>query len=199
MARREAENGLRQTYLAFDIIRGFIKDHERPFKLTQNLLLQLHAKALEGLHPLAGTYRNGPASITGSKHTPPHYLQVADEVADLCAYINGNWSHKSAIHLCAYSLWRLNWIHPFADGNGRTARAASYVILSVKLDSLLPGTRTIPDRIADNKRPYYEALETSDEILKNSGKVDVSQMEELLDTLLAAQLVQAAEQAGMPG
>jgi hypothetical protein len=33
----------------------------------------------------------------------------------------------TAIHLAAYLMWRLNWIHPFADGNGRTARMTSYV------------------------------------------------------------------------
>lgn len=47
-----------------------------------------------------------------------------------------NWS-KPADHLGAYVLWKLNWIHPFADGNGRTARAVAYVVMSIKLDSLL--------------------------------------------------------------
>jgi hypothetical protein len=28
--------------------------------------------------------------------------------------------------LAAYGLWRLNWIHPFVEGNGRTARAVCY-------------------------------------------------------------------------
>ena len=63
---------------------------------------------------------------------------MPDLVAEMCGYVNENW-HMSAIHLAAYLLWRMNWIHPFADGNGRTARVVSYVVLSVKLDSLLPG------------------------------------------------------------
>jgi len=33
IARREAENGLRQFTLALDIIRTHVKDAERPFKL----------------------------------------------------------------------------------------------------------------------------------------------------------------------
>ena len=80
----------------------------------------------------------------------------------LCEYVNSNWSTKSALHLAAYVLWRLNWIHPFADGNGRTARTVSYVVLSIKLDGLLPGAPTIPDQIADDKQPYYLALEAAE-------------------------------------
>ncbi|HET9282483.1 MAG TPA: Fic family protein [Candidatus Angelobacter sp.] len=53
---------------------------------------------------------------------------------------------KSAIHLAAYVIWRLNWIHPFADGNGRTSRALSYLVLCTRLGERLPGTVTIPDQ-----------------------------------------------------
>jgi Fic family protein len=84
-------------------------------------------------------------------------------------------------------MWRLNWIHPFADGNGRTSRIVSYVVLSVRAGSLLPGTPTIPDQIVDNREPYFEALDTADLAFK-TGQVDVSKMEELLASLLANQL-----------
>jgi Fic family protein len=88
-------------------------------------------------------------------------------------------------------LWKLNWIHPFADGNGRTARAVMYVVLSVKLDSLLPGAPTIPEQIAGNKKPYYDALEAADEHLMANEKLDVSR----LDAMLSTQLVNAAREA----
>jgi len=88
----------------------------------------------------------------------------------------------------------MNWIHPFADGNGRTARAVSYVVLSIKLDSLLPGTPTIPEQIASNKEPYYKALEEADRAWA-ARKIDVSSLEELLASMLANQLLNAAKQA----
>jgi Fic family protein len=88
----------------------------------------------------------------------------------------------------------MNWIHPFADGNGRTARAISYVVLSVKLDSLLPGTPTIPDQIASDKRPYYEALEMADAAWVGD-RIDVSALETLLSGMLAKQLLNAAKEA----
>lgn len=194
-ARREAENGLKQAALAAEIIRAHVKDPERPFRLTQGILLKLHHAALEGIHPLAGTYRNGKASIHGSSHEPPDVWQVADEVALLCEHVRSEWNNKSAIYLASYVMWRLNWIHPFADGNGRTSRAGSYVVLSIKLDSLLPGTPTIPEQIDSNKKPYYDALESADASWKERQEIDVSELENLLNQTLAVQLVNAAKQA----
>ena len=193
IARREAENGLRQFTLALDIIRTHVKDAERPFKLRAGPILQLHQAALNGLHQLAGTFRNTAVKIHGSLHQPPEPAFVADEVQSLCEYVNVNWD-KSAVHLAAYVLWKMNWIHPFADGNGRTARAVSYVVMSIKLDSLLPGTPTIPEQIAADKEPYYKALEEADKAWAEN-RVDVSALESLLGNMLAKQLLNAAKQA----
>ena len=145
IARREAENGLRQFTLALDIIRTHVKDTERPFKFRAGPIMQLHQAALEGLHRLAGTYRNTPVKIHGSLHQPPEPAFVADEVQAMCEYVNDNWS-KSAVHLAAYVLWKMNWIHPFADGNGRTARAVSYVVLTSSLTASCRGHRRSRNR-----------------------------------------------------
>jgi Fic family protein len=193
IARREAENGLRQFTLALDIIRLHVKDAERPFKLRAGPIMQLHQAALDGLHRLAGTYRNTPVKIHGSLHQPPEPAFVADEVQTMCEYVNDNWN-KSAVHLAAYVLWKMNWIHPFADGNGRTARAVSYVVMSIKLDSLLPGTPTIPEQIAADKGPYYKALEDADKAWAEE-RIDVSALEMLLGDMLAQQLLNAAKEA----
>jgi Fic family protein len=98
------------------------------------------------------------------------------------------------VHLAAYVLWKLNWIHPFADGNGRTARAIAYVVLSIKLDSVLPGAPTIPEQIAGNKKPYYDALEAADKHLAG-GEADVGDLEKMLDAMLSTQLLSAAREA----
>lgn len=194
IARREAENGLRQFSLALEMIRSFVKDKERPFKLRAGPILQLHKAALDGLHRLAGTYRNTVVKIEGSHHQPPEAAFVADEVQLMCEYVNDNWVTKTATHLAAYVLWKMNWIHPFADGNGRTARAISYVVFSIKLDGLLPGTPTIPEQIAADKQPYYKALEAAD-VAWASDRVDVSVLENLLGSMLARQLLNATKEA----
>ena len=91
-------------------------------------------------------------------------------------------------------LWKLNWIHPFADGNGRTARAISYLVLCVALGIRLPGIQTIPEQIAGNKQPYYKALEAADMAFEKS-EVRLQEMEELLGNALAQQLVDVHKKA----
>lgn len=92
-------------------------------------------------------------------------------------------------------MWRLNWIHPFDDGNGRTSRAVSYLVLCMRLGYPLPGTNTIPEQIAADKHPYYEALEKADAAWEDGEKVDVGELERLLAGYLSVQLVAVAEQA----
>ena len=194
-ARRESENKVKQAALTASIIRSSAQNIERPFRLRQGILMQLHASALDGIHVLAGTFRNGPAKINGSNHEPSPAFQIAEEVADLCDHVNGEWSRRSALYLSSYVMWRVNWIQPFADGNGRTSRAASYIVLNTKLDGLLPGTPTIPDLINADKAPYYAALEAADAAWKERSVVDVSRLEQLSGEMLAKQLLNAARQA----
>lgn len=116
----------------------------------------------------------------------------------MCDYVNDNWDKTSAVHLSAFVMWRLNWIHPFTDGNGRTSRAASYVVLCAKARSLLPGSETIPEQIVANRRPYYEALEAADAVFDNEkafSSKTVEKMENLLGAMLAKQLRGAFDEA----
>ena len=110
-----------------------------------------------------------------------------------------NWSARSPIHLSAYVMWRLNWIHPFFGGNGRTSRAVSYLVLLAKLGYVLPGVLSIPEQIVTNRQPYYQALDDADLRWHRKQVVDVSKMEELISQMLLIQLggvLDAARRAG---
>ncbi len=98
------------------------------------------------------------------------------------------------MHLAAYVMWRLNWIHPFADGNGRTSRILSFFVLFARLGALLPGTPTLPDLIIDHRDLYEAALDDADDACKE-GRLDVSKMEALVEALLAKQLARVYELA----
>src|ERR1700677_1749810 len=190
LAQREVENGFRQFDVMTELIRSNVKIG-KPFVLRAREVLRLQNEALAGIDRFAGTFRNTPVHIGGSKHSPPDPLDVSDEVMALCNYVNSHWTNKTAIHLAAYVLWKLNWIHPFSDGNGRTARAISYAVLCIKLDGLLPGAPTIPEQIAASKGPYYDALEKTDQAAEK-GATDVSQLEDMLARMLAKQLLSIA-------
>ncbi len=192
-AIREAENAIRQ----FDRVLDMIDDVARagqPFKLRPSKILDLHRCALEGLSAYAGNFRPGPVIIGQSKHTPPDAFLVAELIEDMCEHVNANWLQQSAVELCAYVMWRLNWIHPFADGNGRTSRALAYLVLCAKVGDRLPGRKTLPEQIAENKGPYYEALEKADAAFSD-GIIDISAMRELLENYLALQLKTAFDAA----
>lgn len=147
----EARNAIEQ----FDLLKQLIEqglDPSRAFRLRVSALNRLNEKAVKGLVRSPGALRTEDISIIGSKHTPPAWQDLQQLMEEMCDYVNDNWSTASALHLSAYVMWRLNWIHPYPDGNGRTSRAASYLVLSVRTGYVLPGEVTIPEQIAASKQ-----------------------------------------------
>jgi len=187
LARRESFNTLKQFSTVVEMVETFLQPERQPFRFRPSHLLQLHRIALDGISSYAGNFRPSSIEIGGSKHQPPPAHLVPEAVEELCDYVNEKWTQKSPIHLASYVMWKLNWIHPFTDGNGRTSRAAAYLILCTKLGYVLPGHRTIPDQISENKTPYYKALEAADEAW-SGGKIDLTAMKALLSSMLAEQL-----------
>ena len=192
-AKAEARNGLQQYDYGVQTVLTALE--RGSFKLRISLVLALQREALRGISQYAGNFRPSGVEITGSKHAPPEAHLVPELVEAMCDYVNDNWTTATPLHLAAYIMWRLNWIHPFADGNGRTSRILSYVVLSIRSGALPPGTPTIPDLIVENRQPYFNALDAADEAWAQ-GRIDLSVMEELLEILLAKQLTGYFQQAG---
>jgi Fic family protein len=193
-AKAEARNGLRQFERAMEMLDHWLANPDRQFRLRVSTILDLHRVALEGISAFAGNFRPSGVKIEGSKHEPVGAHLVPENVEEMCDYVNDNFATKSAIHLAAYIMWRLNWIHPFADGNGRTSRTLSYLVMCIRLRERLPGSKTIPEQIVRNRKPYFDALDAADEAARE-GRIDVSKMEALLESLLAAQLLSVLQRA----
>lgn len=141
--------------------------------------------AVQGIFECAGRFRQVPISIGNTSHDPPPWQEVPHLALEMCEYANTVAS--DAFHASAYLMWRLNWIHPFSDGNGRTSRAVSYLALCCGIGIELPGTVTVPDLIVKNRQPYYAALDSADAAWKR-GKLDIGEMEDLIKYLLTQQL-----------
>ncbi len=191
-AQQEVLNGLRQFKLVTEIVQATL-DTGRPFRLRPSHLQSLHRVALLGLSSYAGVWRPAGVTIGQSKHLPPDAFLVPERIEELCDYVNENWN-RSALQLASYVMWRLNWIHPFTDGNGRTSRAASYLVLCLRMGYLLPGRVTIPEQIESDKTPYYRALESADRAWSD-GFIDLSEMKHLLGAMLATQLLGVYEES----
>jgi Fic family protein len=193
-AELEALNGLKQYDSGIKVVQQALEVGH--FKLRLSLVLSLHREALDGLSAYAGSFRPANVEISGSAHEPMGAHLVAEAIEEMCDYVNDNWENQTAIHLASYIMWRLNWIHPFADGNGRTSRILSFVVLSIKTGHELLGTPSIPEQIVENRNPYFSALDAADLAFKERGEIDVGEMEDLLSAMLAKQLTAIYREAG---
>lgn len=124
----EIENGNRQ----YDFIRSLVDAALAAGNpcLSQTIIKALNFQEIACLHTNAGEYR--PCSVVLGDYHSPEYFRVDALMEDFVNVVNINWTSTDSVVLSSYVLWRMNYIHPFINGNGRTARAASYFILCVK-------------------------------------------------------------------
>ena len=99
--------------------------------------------------------------ITGSvAHTPPSYTEIDKMINDLCEFAN-NDNSSNFIHPIIKGIiihFILAYIHPFVDGNGRTARSLFYWYM-IKKGYWLTEYLSISRIIYTNKRAYEKAFQ----------------------------------------
>jgi Fic family protein len=188
-SRREMELSavLRQFDLMIELITQYAADGSEIFQLTPEIVVKIQSVLAFPGGPRSG-YRTHDVRIATNDFVPMKSEKIPGAIESMCDHINERWESSNAIELAAYTLWKLNWIHPFDDGNGRTARALSYIILSVKLGILIPGAPTIPEQIMERRGDYFDALAKVDQKFHTDNQVDVSPISELLTAMLLRQL-----------
>jgi Fic family protein len=131
--RDKSERMIFNNYLAMN----FVRDH-RQDKLTPALICELHRIVTEGTlnDPKAAGRLQTPeedrVKVWGPEgnlfHTPPPAEQLPERLNALCAFANRR-KHEAFVHPVVKAIIIHFWLaydHPFADGNGRTARALFY-------------------------------------------------------------------------
>ena len=116
------------------------------------IIKALNHHAISCLHTHAGEYRQCPVHVGKGpeRYEPPPWFNVPDLMNAFVNEINYYLGYEEdPILLSAYSLWKLNHIHPFINGNGRTARALCYYVLCSGIGGLLPGYRVLPELIRE--------------------------------------------------
>ena len=189
----EVSNGSRQ----YDFLRSIVGASlavQRPF-LSTHLLKALNFQAITCLHTNAGEYR--PCPVTVGDYQPPAHYRVEALMDDLVNFVNRMWEVSDPVALAAFVLWRLNHIHPFINGNGRTARAAAYFVLCVKAGQWLPGTTILPELLRRDRDAYVVALKKVDDSAA-AGALDMTELHALMVKLLNEQLNGAAPSAPAP-
>ena len=189
-ARLQEKNLARQ----YDLLTNFIEIGlmQGPTALDKYALWALNHVAVSGISQFGGRFREQPIYV--GSHIPPHFKEVPHLMDQFVSFIHENWHELTTTELAAYGLWRLNWVHPFIEGNGRTARATCYYLMCAKEGRVLPGMKIVPERIRETRRPYYDALQAADRAWE-AGNYDLSEMESYLAGLLADQFRDAANEA----
>lgn len=126
-------------------------------ELDERTLKTIHHLILKNIDDEnAGRYRSINVRISGSQHEPPHFLQVENAMQELFDWYNQEKDRLHPVELAALFHFKFVYIHPFADGNGRTARLLMNLILM---------SHGYPPAIvkAENSQrlTYYEVLETA--------------------------------------
>src|SRR3989338_1400443 len=129
----------------------FVKEH--PGDLDEDLALKIHERYFKDTKPkIAGQYKTHQNRVSGSRFelTPPQYV-----LPDMKNYFQEYQKLKKELcplELAAWAHWKLVRIHPFQDGNGRTARIVMNFVLNKHGYAMI-------DIKTKEKQQYFNALE----------------------------------------
>lgn len=131
-------------------------DHKNQSTFSESLIRSLHQLIMEKTDKeFAGRYRTSNVFIGGSDHTPPDALKIPSEMENFMNWFSAQRKALHPIELSALAHHKLVYIHPFFDGNGRTARLTMNIILMQKGYPLVI-------ILKNDRKKYYTALDKAD-------------------------------------
>jgi Fic family protein len=134
---------------AIEYLENLIKEKKDLTEWTLKNIHQLILKEIDDDN--AGKYRNENVTISGATHIPPNHMIVSDLMQKLFAEYDREWNDYHPVIKACLLHGELVKIHPFVDGNGRTAR----LILNFEL---MKYGYTPVVITKDRRAEYYEAL-----------------------------------------
>ena len=148
-------------------------------------LLKAHAQMMEAIIDNPGRYRHGGVGVfseQGLVHMAPPADRVPYLMRDLFEWLNQSKDHL-LIRSCVFH-YEFEFIHPFADGNGRMGRLWQSLILG-KLHPLFEHL-PVENMVFSNQQAYYDAITASTQAA-NSGPFIDFMLSEILETLKSHQ------------
>lgn len=151
---------------------------------THQTILELHFRLLQGVDDkLAGRYRTGFVRV--GDYFPPDPFTVHPLMDDLIAWLNDPQpSGYSPLLYAGIIHYQLVAIHPFEDGNGRTARALTTLYL-LKQGYDITRFFALETHYNRDRVAYYAALHDADLLQTPEGEQDLTPwLEYFIDGLL---------------
>jgi Fic family protein len=138
---------------AIEYVEGLATDED---PITPFHVRQIHRLVLTRIDDeSAGQYRNLPVRIAGTHYQPPDAWEVPRLMNEWDDWLNGPALGLHPVERAAIAHHRLVAIHPFIDGNGRTARLVMNLLL---MREGYPPTIIL----RANRRQYYRVLARAD-------------------------------------
>ena len=165
-------------------VRNAIRTYElyptlNPYSIDD--MLKAHQTMMVGLVDEAGMFRRkGVGVFDGAKavHIAPPAERVKDLMNDLFVWLENSEDHL-LIKSCVFH-YEFEFIHPFADGNGRTGRLWQSLILG-KLNPLFEHL-PVENMVFANQQAYYDAIAKSSAIGDSQPFIDFM-LQEILNAL----------------
>ena len=147
----EAKNHNEAIHYLYDLI-----EHDKRQTVSERLIRSLQQLVIKDIEDQeSGQYRKGNVMITGSSHRPPEPYEVTKLMEELVSWVRKNQNKMHPVELAALAHHKLVNIHPFSDGNGRTARLFMNLILMQKGYPMVI-------ILKNDRQKYYRALDMAD-------------------------------------
>jgi Fic family protein len=131
-------------------------EHDKKHTVSEHLIRSLQHLIVKETEPdIAGSYRTGAVMITGSKHQPPDATDIPILMRELIIWTKKNQKTMNIIELAALLHHKIANIHPFFDGNGRTARLVMNLLL-------MQYGYPLVIILKNDRKKYYDVLEKAD-------------------------------------
>jgi Fic family protein len=150
--------------------------------LSEKHFLSAHKVLMKSLISDPGHYRTTNVGIlkgTKVSHVAPQAKQVSALMGNLFSFIIKNPDISFLIKACVFH-YELEFIHPFADGNGRMGRLWQQIILMKH--SAVFEYLSVESLINKNQKQYYKILESCDKLGESTLFIQFS-LELVLQTL----------------
>lgn len=153
----------------YNVLKNIDEYHNNGI-ITEELILKIHKDITNGLLEetfFEGSYRNTNNSIqnrrTGKvRYTPPKHENVPKLMKDLIEWINTDSNSLHSVVAAGMVHYELVRIHPFVNGNGRTARALASLILCLRSFDIKKYF-ALDEHYNLDKKVYVDALKSADE------------------------------------
>jgi hypothetical protein len=161
--------------------------------IDHDFICSLNFYATQYISPQPGRYRRH-YNVEVETHKGRDWPYVYEDMAEFIETLHSDWGKLDPLQAAAYAVWGVNHIHPFCDGNGRTARALSYFVLCKKLGRWLPGETTVMELIRAEERDHYcEILQRMHDARGKAMTTDLAEMTTFLNDLVLRQIRTASE------